>query len=126
MGCANTKFTADERESIFVWDMLCEAAPLTLEERRESRRRDLECLSERGCGVEKRKHHAKEDTEERRRKKREYAAAYRAKHKEELRRKDAEYREKNRASINERQREYEKIKRANKKTSNVLDIRDSV
>ena len=122
MGCANNKFTADERESIFVWDLLCEAAPLTAEERRECRRRDLECLSERGEGGEKRKHHSKDDTEERRRKKREYAAAYRAKHKAELRRKDAEYRERNRDSINERQREYERAKRIANKTQNKTSV----
>lgn len=116
MGSASTKFTADELESIFIWDLLCEIAPLTLEERKESRLRDQECSAASKENENCRNPGSKDMTEERKQKKREAAAAWRAAHREEKRRKDAEYRNRNRDTINQRQREYEQAKRAVKRS----------
>lgn len=43
----NDRYTPDELESIFVWDCVCEAMPLTAEERREINERDRQVLADR-------------------------------------------------------------------------------
>lgn len=124
MGSASTKFTPKELESIFIWDLICEALPLTQEERQEINGRD----SAPDSG--KRKHRAKAVTlpktaeeiqkeEERKRHRLEQKRLWREANKEHIREKDAAYRAKNRESINERQREYDRAKRASEKATRI-------
>lgn len=97
MPCVNNRYTPDELESIFIWDVLCEAIPLSSEERAEIRRRDSE------NGV-----HKKPKSAEQREKALEYQRRWRAEHKEQIRAYNAAHR----AEINERQKNYDKAKRS--------------
>lgn len=98
MSCVNTRYTPDELESIFLWDMLCDNLPITREERKEIRERDAKTSGRPA------------KTEEQKRKEREYAKRWRAEHKEQIRAYNAAHRD----EINERQRAYDrgKAKRA--------------
>ena len=42
----NDRYTPDELESIFVWDLICDSIPLTAEERREINERDRKIIAE--------------------------------------------------------------------------------
>ncbi len=117
MPCVNNRYTPDELESIFLWDCICEALPLTLEERWEINRRDALAKNGYETGPSNAGGPCKNGAltpEERRKKKQEYDRRYRAAHREQIRAYDAAYRAANRDSINERQREYDKTKRADK------------
>ncbi len=126
MSCVNDRYSPAELESIFLWDCLCEALPLTVEERREINGRDLTAKTgkkERNptahavpCYVHDA---AKAKEEERRQKRLEQKRLWREANKERIREYNAAYREKNRGSINERQREYDRAKRASKKAQRV-------
>ena len=120
MSCVNDRYSSAELESIFLWDCLCEALPLTVEERREINERDN---AQKGGA---RKHPASAHfrpvaqakirlEEERRQKRLEQKRRWREANKERIRTYDAAYRAKNRDSINERQREYDRAKQASKK-----------
>lgn len=122
MSCVSDKYSPAELESIFLWDCLCEALPLTVEERREIKERDEAQKS----GA--RKHpaiahfrpvaQAKIRLEEERRQKRlEQKRRWREANKERIRAYNAAYRAKNRDEINERQREYDRAKQASKKAA---------
>lgn len=122
MSCVNDRYSPAELESIFLWDCLCEALPLTVEERREIYERDN---AQKGGA---RKHpaiahfwpvaQAKIRLEEERRQKRlEQKRRWREANKERIRAYDAAYRAKNRDEINERQREYDRAKQASKKAA---------
>lgn len=124
MSCVNNHYSPEELESIFLWDFICEALPLTAEERREINGRNS--IPEPG----KRKHRAKETglpksadelkkEEERKRRDSEYRRQYRETHREQKRIADAAYRAKHREAINERQREYDRAKRASEKAKRV-------
>ena len=95
MSCVNTRYTPDELESIFLWDLLCENIPITREERKEIRERDAKSTGK------------PTKTEEQRERDREYARRWRAAHKEHIKAYNASHRD----EINERQREYDKTKR---------------
>lgn len=122
MSCVNNRYSPEELESIFLWDCLCEALPLTVEERREIKERDD---AQKGGA---RKHpaiahfrpvaQAKIRLEEERRQKRlEQKRRWREANKERIRAYNAAYRAKNRDEINERQREYDRAKQASKKAA---------
>ena len=122
MSCVNNHYTPAELESIFIWDSICEALPLTAEERREINGRDN--IPEPG----KRKHRAKASAspktpeeirleEDRRKRQLEKKRRWREANKERIRAYDAAYRAKNRDAINERQREYDRAKQASKKAA---------
>ena len=124
MGSANNKFTPDELESIFLWDLLCEVIPLTAEERREIKERDYTAKT----GKKERRttdsavHYnaiASAKEEERKQQRLEQKRRWREANKERIRAYDAAYRARNRDSINERQREYDRAKQASKKPSRV-------
>lgn len=107
MASASTKFTPDELESIFIWDLLCEAVPLTADERRDSRERD-----DYASGIKTPNARTKKPlTDEQRQKKLEAKRKYRETHKAQI----AAYREEHRQEIRERQREYDKAQRKNKR-----------
>lgn len=120
MSCVNDRYSPAELESIFLWDCLCEALPMTVEERREINERDN---AQKGGA---RKHQAIAHLrpvaqakirmeEERRQKRLEHKRRWREANKERIRAYDAAYRAKNRDSINERQREYDRAKRSSEK-----------
>lgn len=122
MSCVSDKYSPAELESIFLWDCLCEALPLTVEERREIKERDE---AQKGGA---RKHPASARfrpvaqakirlEEERRQKRLEQKRRWREANKERIRAYDAAYRAKNRDEINERQREYDRAKQASKKAA---------
>lgn len=122
MSCVNNHYSPAELESIFLWDCLCEALPLTAEERREINGRD----STPDPG--KRKHRAKASAipktpeeirleADRRKRQLEKKRLWREANKERIRAYDAAYRAKNRDAINERQREYDRAKQASKKAA---------
>lgn len=116
MSCVNDRYSPEELESIFLWDCLCEALPLTAEERREIKERDYTAKA----GSEGRNDRvpsapSNDDEEERKRKKRERNRRWREANKERIRAYEADYRLRNRDSINERQREYDRAKRASEK-----------
>lgn len=122
MSCVNNHYSPAELESIFLWDCLCEALPLTAEERREINGRDH--TPDPG----KRKHRAKSSAipitpekirleEDRRKRQLEKKRLWREANKERIRAYDAAYRAKNRDAINERQREYDRAKQASKKAA---------
>lgn len=119
MSCVNDKYTPDELESIFIWDCLCEAIPLTTKERREIRERDSALSNGKRAPAAKvaptkaAEHIPTEDEQKQR--KREQKRRWREANKERIRAYDIAYREKNRDSINERQREYDRAKQAQKK-----------
>lgn len=120
MSCVNDHYTPDELESIFIWDCLCEAIPLTAEERKAIKERDS--ASSAGKRKQAAQHTGRSNTaedalteEERKRKKLEQKRRWREAHKDRIRAYDIAYREKNRDSINERQREYDRAKQAQKK-----------
>lgn len=124
MGSASTKFTPKELESIFIWDLICEALPLTQEERREINGRDT--ISESGKRIHRAKNIVLPKTseeikkeEERKQHRREQKRLWREANKDRIREYDSAYREKNRASINERQREYDRAKRASEKATRI-------
>lgn len=109
MGCVNSRYTPDELESIFIWDLLCEAIPLDSGERKAANARDAAIKAE---NEGKKKTQAPKPTDEEAiKKRREYAAKWREAHREEIRAKDRAYKAKNRETINERQRGYERSKR---------------
>lgn len=122
MSCVSDKYSPAELESIFLWDCLCEALPLTAEERREIKERDYTAKT----GKQERRtpdsavHYnsiAAAKEEERRRKRLEQKRRWREANKERIRAYDAAYRAMNRGSINERQREYDRAKQASKKAA---------
>jgi hypothetical protein len=124
MSCVSDKYSPAELESIFLWDCLCEALPLTAEERREIKERDYTAKT----GKKDRRtpdsavHYnsiAAAKEEERRRKRLEQKRRWRESNKERIRAYDAAYRAMNRGSINERQREYDRAKQASKKAASV-------
>ena len=98
MSCVNNRYTPDELESIFVWDILCEAIPLSAQERADIRKRD-------GQKNAAPKRHL---TDEQRERKREYIRRWKAANKAKIK----EYNDAHRAEINERQREYDREKMA--------------
>lgn len=104
MSCVNSRYTADELESIFIWDCLCDAIPLTKEERRAINERDSAAKTGRPAKPV-------ETDEEIKRRRQEYNRKWREEHKDRIKAQDAAYRARNRASINERQREYDRAKR---------------
>lgn len=114
MSCVNNRYTPDELESIFIWDCLCEAVPLSREERKAIRDREDAAKREMQAAEPKRNHNlpAEKCTEADRERKRAYAKKYRETHREIIRQRDAAYRAANRADINERQSAYGKSKRA--------------
>ena len=120
MSCVNNRYSAAELESIFVWDMLCDALPLTVEERREINSRDRACtaavepqiVAVPAEPIDERKAMT---VEERKRRKREQSCRWREANKERIRATDAAYRARERESINERQREYDRFKERRKK-----------
>lgn len=124
MSCVNDRYSPAELESIFLWDCLCEALPLTAEERREINDRDYTAKTgkkERNptahavpCYVHDA---AKVKEEERRQRRLEQKRRWREANKERIRAYDAAYRAMNRGSINERQREYDRAKQASKKAA---------
>lgn len=107
MASANNKFTPDELESIFIWDLLCEAVPLTAEERRDIRERD-DYASGKKVSVT---HAKKPITEAQRQKKLEAKRRYRETHKAQI----AAYRDAHRQEIRERQKAYDKAQRKNQR-----------
>lgn len=108
MASANNKFTPDELESIFIWDLLCEAVPLTAEERRDIRERD-----DYAAGKEPTVFRAKKPlTPEQRQKKNEAKRRYREAHKAQI----AAYYDAHRQEICERQRHYDQAKRKEAKS----------
>ena len=124
MSCVNDRYSPAELESIFLWDCLCEALPLTAEERREINERDN---AQKGGA---RNHPARAHSrpvaqakirleEERRQKRLEQKRRWREANKDRIRAYDAAYRAKNRDSINERQREYDRAKQASQKAARV-------
>lgn len=124
MSCVNDHYTPEELESIFLWDCLCEALPLTAEERREIQERDYTAKT----GKKERRtpdsavHYnsiAAAKEEELRKKKREQNRRWREANKERIRAYDSAYRAVNRESINERQREYDRAKRSPQKRKRV-------
>lgn len=124
MSCVNDHYTPEELESIFLWDCLCEALPLTAEERREIKERDYTAKT----GKKERRtpdsavHYnsiAAAKEEELRKKKREQNRRWREANKERIRAYDSAYRSANRDSINERQREYDRAKRSPQKRKRV-------
>lgn len=122
MSCVNNHYSPDELESIFLWDCLCEALPLTAEERREINERDnaQKCGARRNPAIAHFRPVAQEKIrleEERMQKRLEQKRRWREANKERIRAYDAAYRAKNRDSINERQREYDRAKKASKKAA---------
>ena len=124
MSCVNDHYTPEELESIFLWDCLCEALPLTAEERREIKERDYTAKT----GKKERRtpdsavHYnsiAAAKEEELRKKNREQNRRWREANKERIRAYDSAYRSANRDSINERQREYDRAKRSPQKRKRV-------
>lgn len=120
MSCVNDHYTPDELESIFIWDCLCEALPLTAEERREINGRDYTAKTgkkERNTSDSAVHYNAiaSAKEEERKQQRREQKRRWREANKERIRAYDTAYRDKNRSSINERQREYDRAKRASEK-----------
>lgn len=124
MSCVNDRYSPAELESIFLWDCLCEALPLTAEERREINGRDFTAKT----GKKERLSTAPAvpcdafdaaKAEERRRRRLEQKRRWREANKEKIRAYDAAYRAMNRGSINERQREYDRAKQASKKAASV-------
>lgn len=124
MSCVNDRYSPAELESIFLWDCLCEALPLTVEERREINGRDYTAKTgkkERNT-LDSAVHYnaiASAKEEERRQKRLEQKRLWREANKERIREYNAAYRTKNRGSINERQREYDRAKRASKKAQRI-------
>ena len=108
MSCVNDRYTPDELESIFIWDCLCDAIPLTKEERRAINERDNAAKTGKPAKPV-------ETDEEIKRRRQEYNRKWREEHKDRIKAQDAAYRARNRASINERQREYDRAKRASEK-----------
>ena len=108
MASVNSKFTPDELESIFIWDLLCEAMPLTAEERRDIRERDTYAST----GKVSTARVKKPMTEEQRKAKNEAKRRWREEHKEQI----AAYREAHRQEIRERQRAYDQAKSKSKRT----------
>lgn len=124
MSCVNDRYSPAELESIFLWDCLCEALPLTAEERREINGRDYTAKTgkkERNTSDSAVHYNsiAKAKEEERRQKRLEQKRLWREANKERIREYNAAYRTKNRGSINERQREYDRAKRASKKAQRI-------
>lgn len=123
MSCVNDHYTPEELESIFLWDCLCEALPLTAEERREINSRDSspERRTAKRAPKDDDRPKTAEDIkkEELREKKREQNRRWRKANKDRIRAYDAAYRAVNRESINERQREYDRAKAASKKATGV-------
>lgn len=124
MSCVNDHYTPEELESIFLWDCLCEALPLTAEERREINGRDSSTERRTAKRAPKDDDRTKtaEDIkrkEELRKKKREQNRRWREANKERIRAYDSAYRSANRDSINERQREYDRAKRSPQKRKRV-------
>lgn len=124
MSCVNDRYSPAELESIFLWDCLCEALPLTVEERREINGRDYTAKTgkkERNTSDSAVHYNAiaSAKEEERRQKRLEQKRLWREANKERIREYNAAYREKNRGSINERQREYDRAKRASKKAQRI-------
>lgn len=115
MSCVNDRYSPAELESIFLWDCLCEALPLTAEERREINERDTLAKTKRTALPRTDERAAKE--EERKLRKREYNRRYREANRERIRELNAAYQKRNRESINERQREYDRAKSASKKAA---------
>lgn len=124
MSCVNDRYSPAELESIFLWDCLCEALPLTAEERREIKERDYTAKT----GKKERRitdsavHYnaiASANEEERKQQRLEQKRRWREANKERIRAYDAAYRARNRDSINERQREYDRAKQASKKAASV-------
>lgn len=124
MSCVNDRYSPAELESIFLWDCLCEALPLTAEERREINGRDYTAKT----GKKERRttdsavHYnaiASAKEEERKQQRLEQKRRWREANKEKIRAYDAAYRAMNRGSINERQREYDRAKQASKKAASV-------
>ena len=122
MSCVNDRYSPAELESIFLWDCLCEALPLTAEERREINERDYTAKTD------KKKRNTSDSAvhynaiasakeEERKLRKREYNRRYREANRERIRELNAAYQKRNRESINERQREYDRAKSASKKAA---------
>ena len=107
MGSANNKFTPDELESIFIWDLLCEIVPLTAQERQDIRERD-----DYASGKASSSHRPKKPiTDEQRQKRLEAKRRYRETHKEQI----AAYRDAHRQEIRERQKAYDKATRKNQR-----------
>lgn len=122
MSCVNDRYSPAELESIFLWDCLCEALPLTAEERREIKERDNTAKTRNAkraapAFAEPRNDADAAKEEERRRKRLEQKRRWREANKERIRAYDAAYRAMNRGSINERQREYDRAKQASKKAA---------
>lgn len=107
MATANNKFTPDELESIFVWDLLCEVFPLTAEERRDIRDRDTYAAT----GKIPTERVKKPLSEEQRKAKNEAKRRWREAHKEQI----AAYRDAHRQEIRERQRAYDQAKAKSKR-----------
>ena len=107
MGSTNNKFTADELESIFLWDLLCEVIPLTAEERKDIRDRDTYAAT----GKSPTDRVKKPLTEEQRKAKNEAKRRFREAHKEQI----AAYRDAHRQEIRERQRAYDQAKAKSKR-----------
>lgn len=112
MSCVNDHYTPEELESIFLWDSICDALPLTAEERREINQRDTEA---RAASAAPRKPVDPEKEAERKQRRREQKRRWRQANKERVRESDAAYRARNREAINERQKEYDRAKRASAK-----------
>lgn len=124
MSCVNDRYSPAELESIFLWDCLCEALPLTVEERWEINGRDYAAKTgkkERNTSDSAVHYNAiaSAKEEERRQKRLEQKRLWREANKERIREYNAAYRTKNRGSINERQREYDRAKRASKKAQRI-------
>lgn len=120
MSCVNDHYTPEELESIFLWDSICDALPLTAEERREINERDCAARSgnrERSSSNPSipRSDAERAKEEERKQRKREQKRRWRQANKERIREAEAAYRARNREAINERQREYDRAKRASEK-----------
>jgi len=120
MSCVNDRYSPEELESIFLWDCLCEAIPLTAEERKEINDRDRAYRT----GKEPKKTEpktpvccAEEAAKKAERKQRELERKreYRKTHRAQTLAYSRAYQAKNREAINERQREYDRAKRASKK-----------
>lgn len=112
MSCVNNHYTADELESIFIWDLLADAIPLSREERRGCREREDLAREEKREPKGNRRGDGKLSKEEALERHREYMRKWRAENREHIRERDAAYREKHRAEINERQRKYAEEKKA--------------
>lgn len=96
MSCVNNQYTPDELESIFIWDCLCDAVPLSRAERAAIRERDEE--------ARRNNPRPKITDEEKHAKRLEAYKRYREKNKESLKKYGKAYYDEHREDVIERSR----------------------